>query len=59
MAIGLVFILTCVISYVAIPIITRAAEAKHLFDRPDEDRKLHLEAIPTLGGIKLFCKSVG
>ncbi|MEL7834110.1 MraY family glycosyltransferase [Fodinibius sp. Rm-B-1B1-1] len=54
MSIGLVVILSYVISYIAIPIITRAAEAKHLFDHPDEDRKLHLEAIPTLGGIAIF-----
>ena len=52
--IGLVFLLSYVISYVAIPIITRAAEKKHLFDQPDEDRKLHLEAVPTLGGIAIF-----
>jgi len=53
-AIGLVFILAYAISYIAIPIITRAAKEKHLFDQPDEDRKLHLEAIPTLGGIAIF-----
>jgi UDP-N-acetylmuramyl pentapeptide phosphotransferase/UDP-N-acetylglucosamine-1-phosphate transferase len=53
-ALGMVVILSYVISYVAIPIITRAAERKNLFDQPDEDRKLHLEAIPTLGGIAIF-----
>lgn len=53
-SIGFVFILAYVISYIAIPIITRATKKKHLFDRPDEDRKLHLEAIPTLGGIAIF-----
>src|SRR6056297_2067578 len=54
MIIGLMFIVACAISYVAIPIIIRAAERRNLFDQPDEDRKLHYEAIPTLGGIAIF-----
>ncbi|WP_441000671.1 MraY family glycosyltransferase [Fodinibius sp. SL11] len=54
MTLGVIFILSCLISYFAIPIIKRVAEKQHLFDHPDDDRKLHSEAIPTLGGIAIF-----
>ncbi|WP_138430249.1 MraY family glycosyltransferase [Fodinibius saliphilus] len=54
MAIGVAFLFACLVSYFAIPVIIRAAEKKHLFDHPDHDRKLHSEAIPTLGGIAIF-----
>lgn len=51
---GVIFILSCVISYFVIPIIKRVAEKRQLFDHPDDQRKLHSEAIPTLGGIAIF-----
>ena len=51
---GAVFLLSVLISYFAIPVITRAANKKHLFDHPDDDRKLHSRAVPTLGGIAIF-----
>lgn len=38
----------------AIPVIIRIAKQKHLFDFPDEHRKEHTEAVPTLGGIGFF-----
>ncbi|PAU93158.1 undecaprenyl-phosphate alpha-N-acetylglucosaminyl 1-phosphate transferase [Aliifodinibius salipaludis] len=53
MTLGVIFILSCVISYFAIPIIKRVAEKQHLFDHPDDHRKLHSEAVPTLGGIAI------
>lgn len=37
----------------AIPSIIRVSNIKHLFDVPDE-RKLHKDGIPTLGGIAIF-----
>lgn len=46
---GLAFLIT----YFAIPIIIRVAKEKKLFDEPDE-RKLHVDTIPTLGGLGIF-----
>lgn len=46
-------IIAFLITFSAIPIIIRVAEMKHLFDVPD-DRKLHLNPIPSLGGIGIF-----
>jgi UDP-N-acetylmuramyl pentapeptide phosphotransferase/UDP-N-acetylglucosamine-1-phosphate transferase len=48
------FLLSCIISYLCIPFITRIAEKNHLFDRPDNNRKLHSRAVPTLGGSAIF-----
>jgi len=50
----LFFLLSVVISYYAIPVITRIAEKKHLFDHPDDERKLHKKATPALGGVAIF-----
>ena len=47
-------VIAFLITYSAIPIIIRVAEAKHLFDVPDDDRKLHKTPIPSLGGIGIF-----
>lgn len=41
------------IAIVAIPPILKVARQKHLFDPPDE-RKLHTQAIPPLGGVAIF-----
>ena len=46
---GLAFL----IAFFAIPIIIRVAKEKKLFDEPD-DRKVHKEIIPTLGGLGIF-----
>ncbi|NGP90195.1 MraY family glycosyltransferase [Fodinibius halophilus] len=54
LAMGVAFLFACMVSYLSIPVIISAAEKKHLFDHPDNDRKLHSEAIPTLGGIAIF-----
>lgn len=51
---GVAFLLSCLTSYFAIPIIIRAAKKNHFFDQPDHNRKLHIEAIPTLGGVAIF-----
>jgi len=41
------------ITFYAIPVIINVAEAKHLFDVPDE-RKIHKKPIPSLGGLGIF-----
>lgn len=47
-------VISFLITYSAIPIIIRVAEAKHLFDVPDDDRKVHATPVPSLGGIGIF-----
>ncbi len=46
---GLAFLIT----YFSIPVIIEVAKSKKLFDEPDE-RKVHHEVIPTLGGLGIF-----
>jgi UDP-GlcNAc:undecaprenyl-phosphate GlcNAc-1-phosphate transferase len=46
-------ITSAAITAFAIPSIIRVSNIKHLFDVPDE-RKLHKESIPTLGGMAIF-----
>jgi len=48
-AFGFAFLIT----YISIPSIVKVARMKHLFDEPDE-RTVHTESIPTLGGIAIF-----
>jgi len=43
-----------VIAYIMIPTIIDVSHAKHLFDDPSDDRKLHMSAIPNLGGVAIF-----
>jgi UDP-GlcNAc:undecaprenyl-phosphate/decaprenyl-phosphate GlcNAc-1-phosphate transferase len=47
-------VIAFLITFSAIPIIIRVAEMKHLFDVPDDDRKLHASPVPSLGGIGIF-----
>ncbi len=47
-------IIAFLITFSAIPIIIRVAEMKHLFDVPDDDRKVHINPVPSLGGIGIF-----
>ena len=42
------------IVYVTVPLLRSVAFKLDLYDKPDEDRKLHTEYVPTLGGIALF-----
>jgi UDP-N-acetylmuramyl pentapeptide phosphotransferase/UDP-N-acetylglucosamine-1-phosphate transferase len=41
-------------TYYAIPVIIKVAEAKKLYDEPDDVRKLHVKPIPSLGGLGMF-----
>lgn len=52
------FIASLVIAWVSIPAIIKAAEQKHLYDEPDELRKIHIRKVPTLGGIAIFAGTV-
>ena len=47
-------ILAFLTTFYAIPIIIRVAEAKKLYDEPDDIRKLHTKPIPSLGGLGIF-----
>jgi UDP-GlcNAc:undecaprenyl-phosphate GlcNAc-1-phosphate transferase len=47
-------ILAFLATYYAIPVIIKVAEAKKLYDEPDEVRKLHIKPIPSLGGFGMF-----
>jgi UDP-N-acetylmuramyl pentapeptide phosphotransferase/UDP-N-acetylglucosamine-1-phosphate transferase len=47
-------IVSGVIVYVTVPLLRSVAFKLDLYDKPDEERKLHTEYIPTLGGIALF-----
>lgn len=42
------------ITYFIIPVLIKVAYAKDLYDKPDEDRKLHTRYIPSLGGVAIF-----
>ena len=46
-------VLAFIITFFAIPVIIQIAKSKKLFDEPDE-RKVHKEVIPTLGGLGIF-----
>lgn len=48
------FLAAFFISWLSIPALVKVAEEKHLYDEPDEARKIHLTKIPTLGGIAIF-----
>ena len=50
----LALILSFVITYRAVPTIILIARSKGFTDEPDEDRKIHRETTPTLGGVALF-----
>lgn len=42
------------ICFISIPVIIKIAELKKLIDEPDQNRKIHKEVVPTLGGIGIF-----
>lgn len=46
-------VLAFAVAYFSIPAIIKVAKHKHLFDEPDE-RKVHKDVIPTLGGLGIF-----
>src|SRR5215210_1821953 len=42
------------ITFIVIPAIITVAKVKKLYDEPDDNRKLHKEPIPSLGGLGMF-----
>ncbi len=50
----LAFVLAVVVVYYSIPAIIRVAKLKHLYDEPNEDRKVTKKIVPTLGGMAIF-----
>lgn len=48
------FAIAFAITVIAIPVVIRVAELKHLFDEPDQGRKTHVRKTPTLGGVAIF-----
>jgi UDP-N-acetylmuramyl pentapeptide phosphotransferase/UDP-N-acetylglucosamine-1-phosphate transferase len=52
------FIIALLISAFSIPVIIRVADAKHLMDEPDSDRKFHSKRTPTLGGVAIFAGTI-
>jgi UDP-N-acetylmuramyl pentapeptide phosphotransferase/UDP-N-acetylglucosamine-1-phosphate transferase len=47
-------ILAFLATFYAIPVIIKVADAKKLYDEPDDIRKLHTKPIPALGGLGIF-----
>ena len=42
------------LTFLAIPVIITVANAKKLYDEPDDNRKIHKRPIPSLGGFGIF-----
>ncbi len=47
-------IVAFLITFYAIPVIIKVANAKKLYDEPDDARKIHTKPIPSLGGLGMF-----
>ncbi len=54
MAIAAAILISFFIVLFATPSFIKVAEIKNLFDEPGEQRKLHQEAVPSMGGIMIF-----
>ena len=50
---SILLVSSCIVLF-SIPRIIKVASIKHLFDDPSEDRKVHNEKTPNLGGIAIF-----
>jgi UDP-GlcNAc:undecaprenyl-phosphate/decaprenyl-phosphate GlcNAc-1-phosphate transferase len=47
-------VLAFFVTFLSIPVIIKVANAKKLFDEPDDNRKIHKNPIPSLGGLGMF-----
>ena len=54
MTIALAIMISFFIVLLSTPSFIKVAEMKHLFDDPNESRKLHKKSIPSMGGIMIF-----
>ena len=52
--IAISLLLSGAVVYITVPLLRSVAFKLDLYDKPDEERKLHTEYIPTLGGVALF-----
>lgn len=48
------FLTSAFLCFIIIPSILKIAQIKHLFDFPDQHRKIHTSNTPTLGGLAIF-----
>jgi len=54
MTVALAIMISFFIVLLSTPSFIKVAEIKHLFDDPNESRKLHKKSIPSMGGIMIF-----
>ena len=54
----LVFLTAAAITLFSTPALIKVAFLKRLFDMPDFDRKMHVRAVPTIGGIIIFASTL-
>src|ERR1044071_2305680 len=52
--IGIGGVLAFLLTFFSIPVIIKVANAKKLYDEPDDARKIHTKPIPSLGGLGIF-----
>jgi UDP-GlcNAc:undecaprenyl-phosphate GlcNAc-1-phosphate transferase len=52
------FFVAMILALVLIPLLSWGANRVSLVDRPDKNRKLHLDAIPLVGGIAIFFATI-
>lgn len=50
-----IILLAAIISVIVIPSIIHVSKIRHLFDDMESERKEHIESIPRLGGVAIFC----
>src|ERR1700761_855227 len=50
----LAFTIALTVGIISVPRIIYITKKKRLFDKPDNDRKLHIQITPNLGGIGIF-----
>tara|TARA_B100000508_G_scaffold133764_1_gene123928 strand:- start:102 stop:1151 length:1050 start_codon:yes stop_codon:yes gene_type:complete len=58
MIVALAVLISFFIVLLSTPSFIKVAELKHLFDNPNETRKLHKKSIPSMGGIMIFAGTV-
>ena len=54
MEIAMAIMISFFIVLLSTPSFIKVAQIKHLFDDPNEKRKLHTKSIPSMGGIMIF-----
>ena len=52
---GILFLTALLGTMICIRSVISVARAKHLFDEPSEERKIHIYKTPNLGGVGIYC----